>query len=131
MGTIDEVQKMSFISRREYERIPFVKKLTVKDLNTSHRFDANGVDISVKGVGFVSPKILPMNSRVSIQVWLDDDAQKDPVWIGATVKWAKPEQDGAVIGVQFDTLIEPVEHPKLYEMIYKVIRLLFLSSTVL
>jgi hypothetical protein len=68
---------------------------------------------------------------VSIQVWLDDDTQKDPIWISATVKWTKLEQNGAIIGVQFDTLIKPTDHPKLYEMIYKVMRLLLLGSTIL
>jgi hypothetical protein len=47
METMNEVQKMTFISRREYERVPFVKRLTVQDVNTGHKFEANGIDISV------------------------------------------------------------------------------------
>jgi hypothetical protein len=54
-----------------------------------------------------------------MQVWLDNISQKDPVWINGTVKWSKLEQDGAVMGVQFDTLVKSAEHPKLYELIYK------------
>jgi hypothetical protein len=31
------------------------------------------------------------------------------------------------MGVEFDTLIKPTEHPKLYEMIYKVMRLILMG----
>jgi hypothetical protein len=108
-----------------------VKRLTILDVESGQKFEANGIDISVKGIGFYSKKFFSNNSRVSIQVWLDDVSQKDPVWINAVVRWSKLEQDGAIIGVQFDTLIKPVEHPKLYEMIYNVMRVLMLGSTLL
>jgi hypothetical protein len=99
----------------------------VLDVNTGHKFEANGIDISVKGIGFYSTKIMQKDRRISIQVWLDDVSQKDPVWITGTVKWSKFEQDGAIMGVEFDTLIKPTEHPKLYEMIYKVMRLILMG----
>lgn len=106
---------------RAYERVPFTKRLTVLDADSGQKFNAFGIDISVKGVGFYSKKFFQTDERISIQVWLEDDSEKDkdPVWINATVRWSKLEQDGAVIGVQFDTLIKAGEHPRLYEMIYK------------
>lgn len=131
METMDEVQKTTFVNRREYERVPFLKRLTVRDVDTGQKFRANGIDISVKGVGFFCKKFFPKESRVSLQIWLDDDGQKDPIWINATVKRAQLEQNGAIIGVQFDNLVKPAEHPKLYEMIYKVVRLLLLGLTIL
>lgn len=127
----NEIQKLTFISRRQYERVPFLKKLTVLDVNTGHKFEANAIDISIKGVGFYSKKLLQKDHHISIQVWLDDDSQKDPVWIGGTVKWSKLEQDGAVMGVEFDALIKPAEHPKLYEMIFKVMRMLLMGAGLL
>ncbi|MGA2914646.1 MAG: PilZ domain-containing protein [Sedimentisphaerales bacterium] len=128
---MQENQRLVFISRREYERVPFVKRLTVRDVESGGKYEANGIDISVKGIGFYSKKFFSKDTRVAIQVWLDEDTQKDPVWINATVKWSKLEQDGAVMGAQFDTLVKPTEHPKLYEMIYKVMRVITLGSTLL
>ena len=121
---MNEFQKATLACRREYERVPFAKKLTIKDMASGQEFEANGIDISVKGIGFYSKKFFSKDSRIAIQVWLDDDAQKDPVWINGVVRWAKLEQDGAVAGCQFDNLIKPAEHPRLYEMIYSVMRLL-------
>lgn len=119
MEPMQENQRLTFISRRECERVPFMKRLTILDVESGQKFEANGVDISVTGMGFYSKKFFQRNSRISIQVWLDGDLQQDAVWIGATVKWSKLEQDGAIMGVQFDTFIKSTEHPKLYELIYK------------
>lgn len=107
------------MEKRVYERVPFTRKLTVLDVNSGQKFEANGIDVSVVGMGFYSKKFFQKDSRISIQVWLDDVSQKDPVWINATVRRSKLEQDGAVMGVQFDTLVKSAEHPKLYELIYK------------
>ena len=131
MELMQENQQLMIISRREYERVPFTKKLMVMDVESGEKFDANSIDISVKGIGFYSRKFFSKESRVGIQIWLDDVSQEDPVWIDATVKWSKLEQDGAVIGVQFDTLIKAAEHPKLYEIIYNVMRIVMLGSTLL
>jgi hypothetical protein len=117
MEPMNEIQKSSFM--RVSERVPFTKRLTVLDVNTGQKFEANGIDMSVAGMGFYSKKFFQKNSRVSIQVWLDNVSQKDPVGINAIVRWSKLEQDGAVMGVQFDTPIKSAEHPKLYELIYK------------
>jgi len=117
MEAMEERQKLSLI--RAYERVPFTKRLTVLDVNSGRKFEANGIDMSVIGIGFYSKKLFQKDSRISMQVWLDNISQKDPVWINGTVKWSKLEQDGAVMGVQFDTLIKSAEHPKLYELIYK------------
>jgi c-di-GMP-binding flagellar brake protein YcgR len=127
----DEIQKLAFISRREYERVPFAKKLTVLDLNSGNTYEANGIDISVKGIGFYSKKLLQKDHHISIQVWLDDVSQKDPVCLTGAVKWSKLEQDGAIIGVQFDALIKPSQHPKLYEMIFKAMRMLLMGAGLL
>ena len=128
---MNEIQKVTIKSRRAYERIPFIKRLTVLDVNTNRIFDANGIDISVKGVGFYSSKLFQKGHHVSIQIWLDDVSQKDPVWIGGTVKWSKLEQDGAIMGIEFDALIKPAEHPKLYGMIYKIMQVLLVGSGLL
>jgi len=103
---------------RAYERVPFARRLTVLDVNSGQKFEANGIDMSVMGMGFYSKKFFQKNSRISIQVWLDNVSQKDPVWINATVRWSKLEQDGAVMGVQFDAPVKSAEHPKLYEIIF-------------
>jgi hypothetical protein len=54
-----------------------------------------------------------------MQIWLDNATQVDPVWINGIVKWSKLEQNGALIGVQFDTIIKSADHPALYEQIFK------------
>jgi hypothetical protein len=104
---------------RAYERVPFAKKLTIMDVSSGQKFEANGIDISVMGMGFYSKKFFSKNSRISIQVWFDNVSQTDPKWINATVRWSTLEQDGAMMGVQFDAPIKLTDHPKLYELIYK------------
>lgn len=131
MESMRQNQKLAFMSQREYERVPFMKRLTVMDAGSGRKYEANGIDISVKGIGFYSKKFFSKESKVAIQVWFDEDSQKDPVWINATVKWSKLEQDGAIMGVQFDTLIKPAEHPGLYEMIYRVMRIIIAGLTVI
>lgn len=125
-----ENQKLMLISLREHERVPFTKRLTVMDSISGRKYEGNGIDISVKGIGFYSEKFLAEETRISIQVWLDE-TKKDPVWINATVKWAKLEQDGAIIGAQFNNLVKSAEHPRLYEMICKVMKVVTIGSTMI
>ncbi|MFA5293675.1 MAG: PilZ domain-containing protein [Phycisphaerae bacterium] len=112
-------QNVSFVERRTYARVPFTHKLMVLDMNTGHKFEGNGIDISVMGIGFYSRKLFQKEHHVQIQVWLDGGENVDPVLISGTVKWSKPEQDGGIMGVQFDMLIKASDHPDLYEQICK------------
>ena len=110
---------LSYVEKRAYARVPFTRKLIVRDLNTGQKFWANGIDISLMGIGFYSKKFLPKNHRVSMQLWLDGADKVDPVWLNGVVKWAKLEQNGAVIGVQFGAIIKSAEHQELYKQIYE------------
>ncbi|MBN1787224.1 MAG: PilZ domain-containing protein [Sedimentisphaerales bacterium] len=110
---------LSHVEKRAYARVPFTRKLVARDLKTGKKYWANGIDISVMGIGFFSKKFFPKNDRVSVQVWLDSQGKVDPVWMNGTVKWAKLEQGGAIIGIQFDSLIKSAEHPELYKQIYE------------
>lgn len=110
---------MAFTERRDYERVPFTKKLMVMDASSGERFEARGIDISIKGIGFYSKKLFQKGSRISIQVWLDNALRIDPFWINAIVRDSGLEQDGAVMHAQFDTFIKVADHPVLYELICK------------
>jgi len=112
-------QTVSFAERRAYARVPFTNKLIVLDMNTGHKFEANGIDISVMGIGFYCKKLFQKEHHVHIQVWLDSGERVDPVLVSGTVKWAKLEQNGAIMGIQFDMLIKAADHPELYEQICK------------
>jgi len=114
-----EPMKTSLANKRAYGRVPFTGRLMVLDASSGQKFEANGINIGVAGIGFYSEKLFQKDSRISIQVCLDNASHLDPVWINATVRWSKIEQDGAVMGVQFDTFIKSVEHPELYELIYE------------
>ena len=114
MGSMNGFQKPSLMQKREYDRVSFLKRITLKDVKTNHLIEANGIDINIKGVRFYSEKFFSMNDRISMQIWLDNVS----VWISGKIIWSHIEQDGAITGVQFDDPIKPDTHPKLYKMIY-------------
>ena len=106
---------MTSIERRRYERVPFSARLTVVDLASGHRFKANAIDISVVGMAFYAEKLFGNNSRIRIHIRLKDAGQEQPVEVGATVRRARLEQDGAIMGAEFDAPLSPSHQPMLYE----------------
>ncbi len=109
----------SDLTRREYARVSFLKKMTIRDLKTGRVCEASGIDINVKGVRFFCKQPFPSGRRIALQVWLDHALLRDPVWINGRAIWSQTEQDGVIVGVQFDELIVPAGHPKLYQLIYR------------
>ena len=106
---------MTSVERRRYERVPFSAKLTVVDVASGHRFKANAVDISAVGIGFYAETLFAENSRISIPLQLKDDGREELVELGATVRRSRLEQDGAIMGAEFDAPLSPARQPRLYE----------------
>ncbi len=105
--------------KRQWERVSFFQKLIVLETSSGLKVDANSINISVGGIGFFSKKIFQKGTHLSIQICMNNELQAQTIWINAIVAWSKFEQDGAVTGAQFDTLIKAVNHPILYKIIYE------------
>lgn len=118
MATLEKSRQTDSGGRREYGRVSFLRKMTIRDITTGRTCEASGIDVNIKGVRFFCHASFEAGQRVAMQVWLDNASLRDPVWINGRVAWSQREQNGAIIGVQFDELIRPERHPKLYSIIY-------------
>jgi len=108
---------MTFTEKRRYERIPFSAGMTVTDVATGRRCEANSVNISAASIAFYAETLFPLDSRIRIQIRLRDAGREETVELGATVRRARPEQDGAVMGAEFDTILGPSHLPNLYDRV--------------
>lgn len=106
-------------NKRHWERVSFFKELVIMEKKSGKKVEANGINISVGGIGFYSKNIFQKGTPISIQICLNNELQAGAVWINATAMWSKIEQDGVITGAEFDTIIKPTNHPILYKMIYE------------
>lgn len=63
-------------------------------------------DISKGGIGLVSPKKIPLNKRIAIELDLSDEGEETVIVIGK-VRWVVPDEDTNQyrIGMSFDEII--------------------------
>jgi c-di-GMP-binding flagellar brake protein YcgR len=101
--------------RRRYERVPFSADLSVLDLTSGARYQGHSVDLSQGGIGFYCPRFLPVGSRVRLFIWLTGGGRRRCVAVEAQVRWARAEETGAIMGAEFDCLLNLAHQPLLYE----------------
>jgi len=118
MGLINGSGKSGLPRQREYDRVSFLRRITVKIPTKDLFISASSIDINIKGLRFFSEKYFSAGEKIAVQVWLDSVSARDPLWISARVVWSNVERNGAITGIQFDELIKPDRHPNLYKMIY-------------
>ena len=109
---------MGYTEKRRCERMPFRTRLTVLDAVTKRACQANSIDLSISGAQFHAGRFLVVGTHIRIRFWLGQGGQSVPVELGATVRWARVEQDGAIMGVEFDGLLSPSYCPELYEQLF-------------
>ena len=104
---------MSFAERRQYERVPFSCDLTIEDLGNGRRCKGCSINLSRGGIGFYADSFLATGAHVGIHLWVDRTEGRRPVELLATVRWARVEDRGAVLGAEFDCALTPAEQPLL------------------
>lgn len=109
---------MPFAEKRQSDRMPFTTRLTVLDAVTSQACEGNSIDLSVTGIQLYAARFFVAGTRLRIQFWLRDLPTTAPVELGAVVRWARVEQGGAIVGVEFDAPLSPSYCPQLYEELF-------------
>ncbi|MCE5277740.1 MAG: PilZ domain-containing protein [Planctomycetaceae bacterium] len=105
------------IGARRYERVPLSMAVEVKDLATARLCRGRSIDISRGGMGLFVPFFIAAGSRVRISVTLARQGRPVATWVNAVVRRATAEDGGAVLGVEFDTVLAMATQPDLCEMV--------------
>lgn len=101
--------------RRQYERVPFWTALTVIDQSSQKRYSGHSIDLSLNGMRLYAERFFDVGSWIGIVAERGGAGQGPPAPILATVRWASVEAEGAVLGVEFGSVLDPRNHPELYE----------------
>ncbi len=86
------IKEADMEDRRVYTRINMKIHLKFLDLNKGSEGEADTVDISANGVGFVTREILSTNTP--LDMWLIIPDHHEPLYTKGEVIWAKPLEDG-------------------------------------
>lgn len=105
-------------NKRRYERMPFMTRLTVLDAITRQDFEGSSIDLSVVGAQCYVERFLAVDTRIRIRFWLRGLDGTAPVEVEGTVRWARIEQDGAIMGVEFDVPLSSSHCAELYEKLF-------------
>ena len=106
---------MTFDAARHYERVPFAARVTVADAASGARYEGNSIDLSAGGVGFYTRRFFEPGARIRVSIWLTVSGRQEPVELPATVRWARVEQGGAIMGAEFDAVLSAARQPTLWE----------------
>lgn len=78
--------------RRVYTRIHVKIQVKFLDLGSGKEGEAETLDISANGVGFVTKENLSTNT--ALDMWLIIPDNHEPLYTRGEVVWAKPSEDG-------------------------------------
>lgn len=104
-------------SKRRYGRMPFTNRLTVTDLSNGHSCKANAINLSLGGIKLYSERFFETGTRLRIHIWPKHSAEDNPIETVATVRWAGLENDGAILGTEFDKIVSRAENLELWELL--------------
>ena len=96
--------------RRKYVRVPFSAGLTITSISGQQTCSGNSINLSRGGIGLYCEKFFPTGTRLMIQVEMHYKGRVIKDQLSGTVRWAKIEQDGAILGVEFDELLNPTKN---------------------
>lgn len=88
--------------RRVFARIPARFPLRFLDPRSGRDGDADTVDFSANGVGFVTGESLP--AKTPLEMWLNIPDKHDPLYTRGEVVWSEPLADANQyrVGVQLE-----------------------------
>ncbi len=105
------------VTTRKYERVTCCMAVEIKDLSDGRTCRGRSIDISRGGMGFYVPIFIAAGSRVRITVALMRQGRPVTATINALVRRASAEDGGAILGVEFDTVLAAATQPDLCEMV--------------
>jgi c-di-GMP-binding flagellar brake protein YcgR len=90
------------LDRRRYERATFLRRLVLEVSGDERRIEASSLDISLGGVGILSPVGVPRGQRVTVAFWLKNGGGETVIErVDGTVMGARSEVDGCRLGIEF------------------------------
>jgi hypothetical protein len=102
------------MNQRRYERVGFFCEVVLTMLGNGKPIPARSLDISMGGVGLLSPQSLPRGALVTVAFVMRDAAQKYVVeQVTGTVVNAWADLDGNHIGIEFAEPINQLAQPLL------------------
>jgi len=96
--------------RRRYVRVPFSAELMITDSSSGEACRGRSINLSRGGIGLFCEKFFPTESRLVIQVKLLHKGKEIKDELNGIVRWAKIEQDGAILGVEFENTLNPTKN---------------------
>ena len=103
--------------RRRYEHVPFSTSLTIIDLASQRRYEGRSIDLSMGGIGFYCERFFQTGAGIAVLAQIGRPGGDRLTPIHATVRWARVEGDGAVMGAEFGEPLSPASQPRLCQCI--------------
>jgi hypothetical protein len=100
-------------NQRVYQRASFLCRVTLST-GEGAAIEANSVDISLGGVGLVSPRLVPTGRAVTLEFHLRNKAGEPVIdKVGGRVVHVRSDIDGHVLGIEFHEPLRRLHNPDL------------------
>jgi c-di-GMP-binding flagellar brake protein YcgR len=99
--------------RRRYERVPFLTRAELFVMPDGPAFAADVTDLSVGGLGVLSPRAVEQGARVKVEVAIPDGGGTEA--IVAKVVHQRITVEGNFLGIEFMELLSKSYNPLLWE----------------
>ena len=106
---------MDSINRRRYERVAFFADLEIRESDTGRSCRGRSFDLSRGGIGFFSPRFLPVGTRARLTVYVRRQDRLVAAQVEGVVVRATAESGGAIVGAAFTQELSPSGQPLLCE----------------
>jgi PilZ domain len=88
--------------RRVHPRSEYRGVLHLQCLGETTWFGVHGIDVSAGGFAFMSDYEMKRGEQVAVAV---EEVPGQVIW--ATVRWARPQPGGFLVGIEFDESLPP------------------------
>jgi c-di-GMP-binding flagellar brake protein YcgR len=106
---------------RRCVRVPYFGKVTIVDPPNEAPIEARSIDISLNGVGLVSPKPLPVNTLVTLQFHLTNpNGTPTAEQVSGRVAYVRFESGTSVVGLEFLPVLDRLSPPVLVRAIERL-----------
>ena len=111
---------MPSAENRRYVRVPFLCRVGLS-AGEGPAIEANTVDVSLGGVGLISPRLVPKGRSVELAFHLHGGSRGAVVErVAGRVAFVRSDLDGHLLGIEF---LEPLHRSRNPELVRRVERL--------
>jgi len=105
--------KLVPIRQRRFDRAAFFADLEVVDRSTGRRLAGRSLDLCRGGMGLFASGFVAEGAPVQIFLRVDEGGRAVTVRLNAVVVQSRAEEQGAILGVAFDSPLTPAAQPVL------------------